>query len=686
MRIEQKQLISAVRNIEFKKLPWITFGFAYILLYVSISIPFNTRAQHSNNDDESNPVIAAGGRVVQYIDQHFVISAIVDAEPTYEIANAHLEEPYFFTMSDDGNFLVYSIKAKEKKITYIYDLSNTGALAQTLPFAIESAAFNNKVDKAFFIHSKTFWGARLAAYNTKRWHKLAERSITDLTNSIAVNADGSQLLAAARSVVRVIDAETLKTKKVNWETSRLKELVYNPRNSEQYASVNHKNLIEVRDLLEDRVIHTIWDKGGKMEQLAFDSEGQLISLDDSGNLSVWDLNTKKRQVRKNNVRAFDRLGKNRLAFLGKNWESDNYGKDASLAVQPDSAFIPLKTRNIGIVPIPIIAYGPETSLVLGLGMSFIFSPPVDSTATDRNFFRPSLLTPSVSYGFKGQLQGTLSSDYFSKQGWHFFNRIDYLRNNRSPFFGFGNHVKQGIKAVYHNHVFSWEGAFTKAIGRRFFAGVNFLIRYDSPLDFEASAPLTLPDNKGGFAVGIGPVLRFDTRNDLIFPTSGHYLDISFTRFGEWIGSEYGYSDLKLDYRVYHPLPVLTKGTTLAVQALFHGTYNGEVPFYQLPYLSADRILRGVWRNLYIDKQAFAIHGELRSDFNNIDPRFGYVLFAGVGDVADNFFKGYDPKLIGVFGLGVRQQIIPKLKLQSRIDCSVNTRGDIGVFGGVGVAF
>src|SRR5690606_13425936 len=183
------------------------------------------------------------------------------------------------------------------------------------------------------------------------------------------------------------------------------------------------------------------------------------------------------------------------------------------------------------------------------------------------------------------------------------------------------------RTTYHNNVFSLVGSVTKGIGDRFFAGLGYQIRYDSPLDFDASAPLPIPDNNGGLLAGIGPVLQFDTRNDLLFPTKGYYVDLSFTRFGSWLKSDYGFSDVRIDYRGFHALPILTTGTTLAVQALYHGTMDGEAPFYQLPYLSADRILRGVWRNLYIDRQAVALQAELRSNFSNIDPRYGYVLFA-----------------------------------------------------------
>jgi len=667
-------------------LPRAAFRFAYLLLFVCLSFPLAIQAQHSVNSDTTVPLVANGGRAVQYIDGLFIVSAILTGENIRAITNPHQEAPYFYTISDDGNWLLYSIKTKTEKITYVHDLTNNGALKQILPFAVESAAFNSNVHKAFFIHSKTFWGSQLAAYDTERWHLLAVRSITDLTSSIAVKADGSQLLAAARSVVRVIDTETLKTEKVNWETSRLKGLVYSPTDLHQYASINHKNIIEVRDLVEDRVLHTIRADGGQIEQLAYSPDGRLISLDNANNLTIWSLDNQAQQMRKNGVRAFDQPDETRLSVLEEDWVSVDYGIDSLLEVQPHSAFMTFPIRSVGMMPIPIVAYSPETSLLLGFGMSFVFSPSVDTSLAAPHFFRPSLLTPSVSYGFNGQLQGMLASDYFSKQGWHFFNRIDFLKNNRSLFFGLGNHIEKRANTVYHNNVFSWEGALTKTIGGLFFAGITYQIRHDSPLDFDASASLAVPDMEGGFVVGIGPVLRFDTRNNLLFPTRGYYVDLSFTRYGEWLGSDYEYSDLKLDYRGFHLLPILTTGTTLAVQALYHGTFNGNAPFYQLPYLSADRILRGVWRNLYIDRQAIALQGELRSNFSNVDPRYGYVVFAGAGDVAPDFFGGYDPDIIGVFGVGLRQQVIPKLGLQSRIDFSVTTKGNIGVFGGVGLTF
>ncbi|MFC3196506.1 BamA/TamA family outer membrane protein [Parapedobacter deserti] len=664
----------------------------FIFLLICLSFSITTRAQHIPNRHATAPLAVNSGRAVQYVDGQLTVSTIFANEKAIAITTPHRVVPYFCSISDDGHWLLYSVKTKQEKITYVHDLTRNGEMKQRYPFAIESVAFTGDGNKAFIVHSKSFWGSKLAAYDTQHWQLLAERSITDLTTSIAVNADGSQLLAAARSVVRVIDTETLETEKVHWETSRLHGVVYSPTDLHQYASISHKNRIEVRDLSVDRVVHTIHADQGQVTQLAYAPDGRhLMSIDGAGHLDIWDLQEYSRVMALENITAADGLEEGKLTVLSQaGWQSaktDFTGVPVGAPpARPESAFLNGPTSKVGIVPIPIISYSPETSFLLGLGMSFIFPPKDNGSSAPSRFFRPSSITPSIAYGFNGQLQTNLTVDYFSKSGWHFFNQASFLHNNRSYFFGLGNGAQKQHSTVYHNNVFSWEGEVTKAIGHRLFAGITYQVRNDSRLDFDELAALPVPDKRGGFLAGAGPVLRFDTRNDLFFPTGGYYADLSFKRYGGWLGSDYGYSDLKLDYRGFHALPILTEGTTLAVQALYHGIWTGDAPFYQLPYLSADRLLRGIWRNLYIDKQAVALQGELRSNFSNVDPRYGYVVFAGAGDVAPNFFEDYQPGITGVFGVGFRQQVIPKLKLQSRIDLSVTTKGNVGVFGGVGLTF
>lgn len=668
-------------------------SFAYLtapifcLFFLVFYLPVAT-GQVQSAEHKARPAILAfnDGKALTFSDGYFIVTDASKHEDIRIAATLQPEALYYRAISEDGRWFIYSTKTKTERATYIHDLANDGDLKQLFPFVLESATISADGKHAFFIHSKTFWKANLAAYDTQDWQLQAVRTLASPTTSVAVNADGSQLLVAAGSVVSVIHPKTLKTEAINWEKSRLTNLTYNPTLPHQYASVNHKNTIEVRDLLADRVLHTIHTDAGPITRVAYTPAGTgLVSLDDAGNLNIWNLTNRSVQLREQEVNAYGQFDGHHLNVLKDAWQQADYSPVDTATAQPHGAFLG-KTKKVDLVSIPIIAYTPETSLLLGLGMGFVFNAHNDSSAATQRYFRPSIVTPSVAYGFSGQFQTSLITNHFSKRGWHFANHISYVNNNRSYFFGLGNGVERRSNTTYHNDVFSWTGALTKGIGDRFFAGITYQIRHDSPLDFDESASLPVPDSQGGLLAGVGPVLRMDTRNDLLFPTAGYYMDLSFTRFGDWLGSDYQFTDIRLDYRGFHALPILTKGTTLAVQALYHGIFNGDAPFYQLPHLSADRILRGIWRNLYIDRQAVAVQTELRSNFSTIDPRYGYVVFAGAGDVAPHFFKGYRPDIIGVFGVGYRQQVIPKLRLQSRIDVSYTTKGNFGIFGGLGLSF
>lgn len=655
------------------------------LFFISGYLSLATSQAQPNMSRDTAAILAFNdGKALMFSDGFFIITDAL-THKKIRIAAPQPGALYYSTISEDGRWFIYSTKTKAKRATYIHDLAKNGELRQLFPFALESATITADGKSTFFIHSKTFWKAKLAAYNTKDWQLQAERAVANPTNSVAVNADGSQLLVAAGAVITAIHPKTLKTEKINWEKSRLTNLTYNPIIRHQYASINHKNTIEVRDLLEDRVLHTIRANGGQITRIAYTPTGTgLVSLDNTGNLVIWNLDDRSVQMRDREVRAHSRFDGHHLTVLKDAWQRTDY-EPTDRPAQPDSAFLG-KTKKVDMLPTPLVAYTPEASFLLGFGMSFVFHSQNDSTTAKQRYFRPSIITTSAAYGFSGQFQTSLIANHFGKRGWHFVNQISYISNNRSYFFGLGHGAERKINTVYHNDVFSWTGTLTKGFGDRFFAGIAYQIRHDSPLKNDGSTSLSIPDADGGFLTGTGPVLRFDTRNDLLFTTKGYYVDLSVMRFGNWLGSDYQFSDVRLDYRGFHALPILTTGTTLAVQALYQGTFSGDAPFYQLPYLSADRILRGVWRNLYIDRQALAVQAELRSNFSNIDPRYGYVLFAGAGDVAPDFFKGYTPDIIGVFGVGYRQQVIPKLKLQSRIDFSYTTKGNFGVFGGLGLSF
>jgi outer membrane protein assembly factor BamA len=294
---------------------------------------------------------------------------------------------------------------------------------------------------------------------------------------------------------------------------------------------------------------------------------------------------------------------------------------------------------------------------------------------------PTTITPAVSFSFKKNLTASLGIDHYFGQDWHFTNQTILQQNGRSYYLGLGDRVSRDVKTLYKNNAFFAEGEFTARLGGHFLGGIRYHFRHDSPLEFDRGAQ-PLPPAQSGWLTGVGPLLRFDSRDDALYPGTGYLIQVSAIHYGNYLGGKYIYNDVRADYRLYQKFG----SGVLAWRAFFQGTFNGNAPFYQLPYISADHVLRGLWRNQYIDRQSLSAETEFRGDFSKVDKRFGYLLFAGAGDVAENFFRDYNPKVTGVFGAGFRQQLMPKSNLQSHLEVSFTTRGDVGVFGGVGLAF
>ena len=196
----------------------------------------------------------------------------------------------------------------------------------------------------------------------------------------------------------------------------------------------------------------------------------------------------------------------------------------------------------------------------------------------------------------------------------------------------------------------------------------------------------MPGKAGGTLIGLGPAFRYDSRNNTLFPARGSLLDITFQQYGLFKTGNYQYRQVRADYRKYFPLGRAANTSVLAVHGLIDATWNGTVPFYALPYFTGDRAFRGIWRNLYIDQQIVALQAEFRSVFSKADPRFGYVIFAGVADGANDFFRNYTADVKVAYGLGLRTQVLPKTRMYARLDYAMTSKGDYGVFGGIGVSF
>lgn len=584
--------------------------------------------------------------------------------------------------SSDGQFCVVS-GADGQTTVFALGKGRIDQVAQ-LPFRTKFAVFNTKRKEWLFVHSVGVFQAKLTKYLANTWQPVGSRTIASDVNAIDISNDGKLIGFTNNRLIQLLDYESLTKVQVNWEKEKQRLLVFNPKR-EEMASVTDKNNIEIRDF-SDELVQEIETHHARISWLVYDRTGDyLISVDIGGRLSVWKPKEKKKVQELSAVfmpPTFTQ--KNELLIRkGPDWEEVPIEASAEAAAQ--SVYVGEQNeRRLKLLPQPIVGFTRETGLSLGASVKMIWYPKADNLS---KFSQPTVFIPMVSYGFNGkQLAVGAYVEAYYENKWHFTNRFLFTNNSKNYFFGVGRESNDRHKTTYVSNNFILDGAVSKILSDRFFVGLNYRLRKDSELHFEREPFLNFHGREGGWLFGIGPTLRLDKRNDVLFPTEGSWLDINYYWFNKGLISDYSYHELKFDYRKFLPMNWLVRGDALAFQAMFNGTWGGEAPFYQLPYITAERAFRGVWRNLYIAEQVWSVQAEYRSYFSNIDHRFGYAVFAGLGDGARNFFKDYQASLKAFYGVGLRQQLIPKYRLDSRVDVGLTNKGDFGFFVGTGVAF
>jgi len=160
---------------------------------------------------------------------------------------------------------------------------------------------------------------------------------------------------------------------------------------------------------------------------------------------------------------------------------------------------------------------------------------------------------------------------------------------------------------------------------------------------------TIPGSHGGLIGGLGIDLDWDTRDSPLFPLSGSFLQLSADAYGASAGSDFTFSRVELNLRKYLPMGLRR---VLAVQAYLCST-AGDVPFYKLPLLGGDSLLRGYYKGRFRDKSLALVQSEFRV---LITPRIGVVGFAGLADVFPGLSHLGESRLKFAAGSGLRYVI------------------------------
>jgi len=329
------------------------------------------------------------------------------------------------------------------------------------------------------------------------------------------------------------------------------------------------------------------------------------------------------------------------------------------------------TSGLGVTPFPVIYYTPETSLALGGGAVFTLRD-----GDERVESRPDNLQLMAAYTLENQFFLRLAPEkYFNEQRGRLFMNVAYL-NWPTSFFGIGNGSGIGpdqiddLEETYTDEYITVQPWLTHTVIGGLRAGVTLDWKNTRIADEKSGGVIDRGDlvgTRGGIQSGVGPVVEWDTRDNLFFPSEGSWYKVWAWIYREWMGSEFDYDCYALDFRHYRP--VFEDGV-LALQASMVLT-SGEVPFYEYPTPP----MRGLYENVFKDKNAAAIRAEYRFPINFFaNGRWGGAVFGAVGDAFPDAatMEDFDPKVAG--GAGLRFTLNKTEKINVRLDIGISRYG------------
>lgn len=318
------------------------------------------------------------------------------------------------------------------------------------------------------------------------------------------------------------------------------------------------------------------------------------------------------------------------------------------------------TAQIGAIDItgyPYFFYSPETEFALGGAMIFTMRLSPDPEV------KPSNAILSGYYSVKGSYDIFFNPEFYLGNDRYYIGiSADYFRFV-DKFWGIGNNTPDFDSAGYIRKLIWLNLEFDVSVVGPLKVGLNYDFN-STTIEDKQSNPFLLSGSvtgsDGGTSSGIGAVLFADTRNSAFYPTKGGYYKLSFLTAVDWLGSSFSFRRWILDLRHYVSM---SSSLVLAMQ-VFGTAITGDPPFYMLPALGGDNIMRGYYEGRYRDKFYLAAQGELRV---RLTKRWGLVGWAGIGDVSGDIpgFRLKDGK--PTFGVGVRFALDPVEVVNVRAD-------------------
>ena len=314
------------------------------------------------------------------------------------------------------------------------------------------------------------------------------------------------------------------------------------------------------------------------------------------------------------------------------------------------------TRSASFFLLPVLSSAPETGLELGASALYSFYTDTSRITRVSNLFAYGTFTT------EGQQRFSISSSYWMPQNrYHYTASISYI-NFPFNFYGIGNDTRKANEQRISEKRFKLNFSGEKRFGNLYLGLVAGGYDYKYQIDntgkpFEAE--LTPQERNGGSGLYVGPSVTFDNRNNNTYTTKGiHVNGYVNVMHGLYSDNSYKGSFINVEYTQFF---ILHKKLVLAFDIQEQSLLGSQNPFYLLPELGNDEMMRGYYNGRYRDKNMLAGQAELRY---RLSDRIGLDGFAGTGTVFKRFNINH---LKPNYGGGLRYFFDTEKGLTMRVD-------------------
>ena len=331
------------------------------------------------------------------------------------------------------------------------------------------------------------------------------------------------------------------------------------------------------------------------------------------------------------------------------------------------------TRRLTVVPFPFYFYSPETKSGGGVSVS------VFTRDRSREENRPNSYSLLTLYTQRKQFVLALGAEFYRSAERDRFGIGFSFSDFPNTFYGIGPRVDDDGED-YTERSFEFVVNASRKFDSSWRVGPSLSFIDQELSDFETGGLLEggVRGSEGGQVVMLGLGAERDGRDNVLYARRGDFIRSEWGSSTEWLGSDFDYHTLSVDWRRYRSRGAMVLATRATAAASFDAP-----PFQALPGVGGDSILRGYYEDRFRDRRLYSLQSEVRlNDWR----RLGMVVFLDSGDVA----HGIDEFSFGTikvsYGFGLRILLSRSERLQIRADMGFGDDGSSGLYLNLGEAF